>query len=754
MAVAANNGLLPFIRTFACATLFLMLRLTHVLDRPCPALGAGARRLILFVWSSVTVRLGPRLRARLRGGIIIDQTDAPVVAVRPAVAPEAVNLPLCETPVVSVIIPTYGQHDFTLRCLASIQTYWPVVPIEVLVVDDAFPDEGSKPLAQVRGIRLLRNQINLGFLRTCNAAARMAHGEYVMLLNNDTEVRPGWLDTMVEVFAKRPGTGIVGSRLLGDDGRLREAGGILWKDGSAWNYGSDGDPDAPEFSYLREVDYCSGASLLVRRDVFLDAGGFDDRYAPAYCEDSDLSFRLRRRGLRTVYQPRSEIVHFEGVSHGRDLRCGIKACQVANQATFLEVWHAVLARDHFLSGTHILRARDRARDRQVVLIIDHYVPEPDRDAGSRTMVAFIRALLGAGLVVKFWPFNLYRTPGYTEALQDIGVEVLYGPHQTALPEWLKANGAELDAVLLSRPGVAEVCLPMLRAGTPARVAYYGHDLHFRRLEALADSGGEAGQRRAAQVMRNTETSIWRDADLVLYPSEEETAVVRAAVPSASVRAVTPYALAESAEAVERAAAHADETWIVFVAGFGHPPNAEAAIWFVRGVLPAIVAHVPAARLAIIGSNPPNCVEALTGPRVSLFANVTDQALQAWYLRAKVAVVPLLAGAGVKLKTVEALWHGLPAVLTPAGAQGLPGVEHVAAVETEPDAFAGAVIDLLTDPALWRRRQSAGLVYARERFSEAAQARSLLGALATIGLSVPRDPADPPVEGCAARLAMA
>ncbi len=130
-------------------------------------------------------------------------------------------------------------------------------------------------------------------------------------------------------------------------------------------------------------------------------------------------------------------------------------------------------------ATHVLRARDRANRRQVVLIVDHYVPQPDRDAGSRTMVTFIRALLGSGVVVKFWPLNLSRTPGYTEALQDIGVEVMYRPHQIALSDWLKVNGADHQYPSCSIPAGCGGALPARGArqwDCGKRSLYYGHDL--------------------------------------------------------------------------------------------------------------------------------------------------------------------------------------------------------------------------------------------------------------------------------------
>ena len=160
----------------------------------------------------------------------------------------------------------------------------------------------------------------------------------VYFLNNDTAVLPGWIDTILATLETHPEAGLVGSKLIYPNGLLQEAGGNLWRGGGGSNVGRNGDPTEPGYNYLRDVDYVSGAGIAVRRAAWDSVGGFDARYVPAYCEDSDLAMALRGQGWRVLYQPRSEVVHFEGVSSGTSTETGIKAYQTLNFAKMQDKW--------------------------------------------------------------------------------------------------------------------------------------------------------------------------------------------------------------------------------------------------------------------------------------------------------------------------------------------------------------------------------------------------------------------------------
>lgn len=665
--------------------------------------------------------LSRRMRDKLRAPRYVPSRLSNGIELTPIQPLSLATCPEARLPDISIVIPVYGHHDHTFNCLHSLSRHTDLSRVEIIVVDDASPEPAAVALAQITGIRLLCNPENRGFIHSCNRGAAEARGEFLVLLNNDIQVTEGWLQALLDVFALRRDAGLVGARLVYPDGKLQEAGGIVWRDASAWNWGRGGDPDRPEYNYLRAVDYCSGACLAIRASDWRLLGGFDTSFAPAYYEDTDLAFRCRAMGKQVYYQPLATVVHFEGVSSGTDVSAGVKRHQVANQAKFLARWQSVLA-NHRVNGTSPELEMDR-RSQRHVLVVEACMITPDQDSGSVRMLAILELLQELGCRVSFVAENLEFRQPYVDQLRQAGVEVWHYPYINSVEQLLEERGGRYDCVMFCRHYIATPHLAHVRRlARRATVVFDTVDLHFLREQRLAELENSPSLMSTAEATRRQELAAIAAADITLVVSPVEQALLAQLAPQADVRV-----LSNIHEPKPESPGFHERDGILFVGGFRHPPNVDAVLWFLDHVWPLIRQALPELEFTIVGSNMPDTINSLSRPGVKIAGFVAD--IEPMLDAARISVAPLRYGAGVKGKLNQAMAHGLPVVATGVAAEGMDlkcGEELL--VADSPEAFAAAVVRLYGDESLWQRLAAGGRNNIHRHFSRAVAKRVLAGIL--------------------------
>ncbi|MEP6897733.1 MAG: glycosyltransferase [Rhodanobacter sp.] len=672
------------------------------------------RRALDFAIDSARLTAS-RVRARLFGRATSMPAPSRVVSSSIAAPESEADHPVFRAevaPLVSIVVPVYNQLEHSMRCLRSLAQVGATHAFEVIVVDDGSSDGSAEWLGQCGGLRLHRMPQNSGFIHACNAGAVLARGRYLVFLNNDTELRPGWLDALIGTFGLVPDCGLVGAKLVYPDGSLQEAGGIVFADGNACNYGRGGDPDDPRYDFLREADYCSGACIALPTELFHALGGFDARYAPAYYEDTDLAFSVRAAGQAVIYQPRAEVVHFEGRTAGTDTANGVKRFQQINREKFVAKQQQELSNQP-ASGDFAVSPERCATHRRTchVLVMDADYPHPDRDSGSLRMFNILMLLRELGCHVLFWADGMKDRDADARMLEQQGIEIVGPASREQALQWWHRRGDQIDIVWLSRLPVALKAIQFARRyATQARVIFDTVDLHFLRIARGAALHGNSGDAQWAEQLRKQELGLMRKAEMTLVVSEFEKKLLGEMTPTADVRV-----LSNIHPVYGRNSAFVETSGLLFLGNFEHAPNIDAARWLIEEVMPRLHEKLPHARLHVVGYAGEQALAGYASDEVLVHGHVAD--IEPILRSVRLALAPLRFGAGVKGKINMAMSYGVPVVTTSIGAEGMDLVHRRdVLIADDADAFAEAIRELHGDESLWSSLSEQGLAHVDRHFS--------------------------------------
>ena len=645
---------------------------------------------------------------------------------------------MTEDPNVSVVMVLYGGWKVAVRAISALEKNTEP-SFELIVVDNASPDDSlARVEEQVEGATIIQNERNRGFGGASNQGAEQARGRYLCFLNSDALVEPGWLPPLLETIDE-PDVGAVVPMYLNEDGTVQEAGSVVDSVGHAHAVGRDGDPQDFRLRFRREVDFGSAACMLVPAEVFREAGGFDELFTPGYYEDTDLCFRLKERGLRTMYEPRSRVVH---LLHGSGTSQSARETMERHRGLFVDRWGERLSqRPRIVQAatepSQMVTARDAdALDR--FLVIDDRVPYTDRGSGDPRMARLL------GELAALWPsarITLIAESGrdaehYAEPLLGQGIEIVCPPVDWL--KWFEERRFHYGVAIISREQNMGRFGGLINLTQPQALKVFDTEaLTFQRLErqveVLPPGEHRSHVRELAARARESELRAVQETHVVFVVSDEEAQYVAEIAPGKPV-----FVLPSFVEVRPDPPGFEERSGLIFFGGFlggSASPNEDAIAHLVNEVMPLFWEEHPDVELTVIGADMSESVKALAGPKVRIVGYVDDPA--EWLSRARLHVNPMRFGSGVKLKFLDSLAAGLPFVTTTIGAEGLAlGDLRSSLIADDPAGLARLMARLYTDRAEWERAQAALLELGETRFDRSSFQRALIEGLSHVGVAPP------------------
>ena len=631
------------------------------------------------------------------------------------------NVPIFEKPLISIIIPVHNQFKYTYNCVSSILNDNSILPYEIIIADDLSTDNTKIIESYIKNIIIIHNDKKYNFLLNCNRASRFASGKYIIFLNNDTKVNKEWLISLFNLIESDEKIGMVGSKLIYPNGLLQEAGGIVFNDGSCSNFGRGCNPDLPEYNYVKEVDYISGASIIVRKSLWDNIGGFDERFSPAYYEDTDLAFELRKLGYKVVYQPKSVVIHFEGISNGKNIKLGIKQFQEVNKYKFYKKWQQELVNQENRNNTFI--ARDRSYNKNRILVIDKYVPNFEKSAGERCTFIYMNLMKELGLQVTLIGNDFQKNEPYSSILQQKGIEVIYGNvYQNNIENWLKNNLKYFQYVYLQRPDITIIYFDIIIKFFRGKIIYFAHDLHHIRLFREYNITHDKKKLQEGEHFEIIENKIFSRSDIIYVVGNYEFNIVKEKYNNKAIRNIPLFFYDKTLTKIEKDFSKRKD--LIFVGNFLHSPNVDAILWFSKEIYPKIVERFPDIIWHIVGAINNELIAKINSNNIIFEGRLSDEDLNSLYQKCRISIAPLRYGAGIKGKLIEAAYNQIPMITTSIGGEGLDNSTGAFIIEDDAKKMSEIISNLYINFSRLKQMSDSGKIFIEKYFSKKAAKKIL------------------------------
>jgi GT2 family glycosyltransferase len=603
------------------------------------------------------------------------------------------------SPVLTIILVLYNKAHLSFDCLQSLRNNIDssIVEYEIIVFDNGSSDRTTDLLEAIDNAVVITNKENIGYLRAVNKCVEIARSDFILLLNNDTYVPHGTIERAIETLKEDSSIGAVGAKLILPNGVLQEAGSIIWADGSCHGYLRNFDPAHFAANFTRDVDYCSGAFLMTSRELYVRLGGFDEIYAPAYYEETDLCAKYQENGYRIVYEPMVEIIHYEFGSASSATQA--MQLQKINKAKFYDRHCRLLSDKMVADQSNILEARTVDRQKIKVLFIDDKVPYSSLGSGFPRAGALLNMLAQMGIMLTLLPTDDSQHDwAEVRSCLDKRIEVAFGYPRGNMNAFLTERTGYYDIIAVSRPHNMAALLDTAYMKNPdLNRPFIWYDAEalfsFREIARKKILAGTVDE-KANALMVQSELDLSSKAQIISCVSDQEAALFK----QHGKRAVRLGHLVAKSFGPANFYARSD---FLFVGGLADEltPNTDSIIWFIDHVWPFVTKEVSSARLILVGSNKSREVSNRLSDKIVSLGRQED--IEAVYNNSRVFVAPTRFSAGIPHKVHEAAAAGLPCVVTKQLAEQLSwSHRNQLMIADDPMSFARYCVELYSDEDLW------------------------------------------------------